>query len=426
MKKLNYLMMSCVAMAGAILTSCSAGAGEIYNEEKVQEAKHDAVVKEYEENFIKKFGPIAPTEKWDFSVRGSELVPVASTRKKDEDYLSDWRKTDSYGYVWNYPEKAKVDDPMPENDVNSLFDKYFTNTIVPAINETAAKAWNPSGKIIFRALATTRTDASKSKYFAIGIEAKGYDLYLRLSSPANAVGAKRGTTVDQHTSSLDFSQIPSGSIWYACSTTGQNKNKISINASDYKLNDFKEVNVTIENKVYTFWCFKCDKDGSYADLVLWVQKADTTPVLVDCKRYFVEDLGSTGDHDFNDVVFDVALFSDGRQTCYVRALGGTLDITIKVGTKSWTKSSQYNPKEMLNTSGNIDYSKCLAEFDVTGWNRVDSNVSVDVEGKDGSHYGLPFPEPGKVPFIIATFDGKHWRAEKSEIPSTAWFSEPNE
>lgn len=382
---------------------------------------------QYEQAFIKAFGAVSPNETWDFSGRGSELAAARTRTKPGSDYLTDWRGTESYGYVWNYPEKSAVKDPMPEKEVNSLFNNYWTSVIVPAINSAQVTNWNPTGKIVFRALATSRTEESKSKYFALGMEDKdGVDLYLRLSSPDNAAGAKRGTTVDQHTSSLDFSQITGTHTWYTCSTTGQNKNKISINASNYKLTNFKEVTVNINDKDYTFWCFKCDANGGYTDLVLWVNKVPTVPVLVDCKRYFVEDLGGSDDFDFNDIVFDVALFSDGRQTCYVRALGGTLDITIRVGGGSWTKSDHYTKTEMINTIGNINYDANYGEFDASGWDRINSNVTVEVEGADGQKYGLPFPRTGEIPYIIAVMDGKHWRAERDTIEDTDWFTAPNE
>ena len=417
--------MAVAVTAGVVLSSCGKEEN-VYNPDLV----HDTTLAKYEASFIQQYGPIDPNETWDFSKRGSVLAGTVQTRaKKSTNYLSDWRGTNSHGYVWNYPEKAKVDDPMPENEVNSLFKNYWTSTIEPAITAAPEIDWNPSGSAIFRVLATTRSETSKSKYYAIGIDDGEYNLYLRASSPDNSKGSKCGVTADQHTSSLDFSKVPSNAVWFACSTTGQNKNKIdNIIATNNKLLKFKEVIVTINNKAYTFWCFKCDPsdNGSYADMVLWVQKVPNVPSLVDCKRYMVEDLGDAYDKDFNDVVFDVATFTDRTKKCYVRALGGTLDVTIHIGSNEWTKSSKYNKRQMYNTEGTIDYSANLAEFDVTSWNGLNTSISVDVESKDGSYFGVPYPKPGNVPCITACMDGKNWRNERSEIPSTSWFTEPNQ
>lgn len=420
----QFLCSMAVAFTAGVLLSSCGKEENVYNPDMV----HETTLDKYESSFIQQYGPINPNETWDFSKRGSTLAGAVQTRGKlKSDVLNDWRGTESHGYVWNYPEKADVADPMPESEVNNLFNNHWTE-ISDAITNTEAKAWNPAHdlKIIFREVATTRTDASKSKYFAIGIDDGEYNLYLRMSSPDNGKGAKRGTTGDQHASSLDFSKIPSNAIWYACATTAQNKNKIEINASDFPLTYFKEVTVTINNKAYTFWCFKCDASGTYADMVLWVQKATSVPVLTDCKRFMVEDLGNAYDKDFNDVVFDVATFSDGKKVCYVRALGGTLDITIHIGSDSWKKSSQYNKEQMYNTEGTIDYSACLAEFNVPSWNGLNTAISVEVESQEGSYYGVPFPNPGNVPCITACMDGKKWRTERSQIPSTEWFTLPNE
>ena len=431
----NFLKssMGVIAMAGGVLLSSCGQEKEYYN----PNASLETVKAKYEADFISKYGAVSPNETWDFSQRGSTLAEALSARvtrgngngngnSNNSNYLTDWRGTESYGYVWNYAEKGRVSDPMPENEVNSIYKNYWTSTIVPAINAAGETDWNPSGQIIFREFATSRNTATASKYFAVGIDDGSDYLYLRMGSPANGNNSQHGTSGDQHTSSLDFSQIPSTATWYVWSTTAQNKNKIPGNNGTV-LTKFKEVTVTINNKEYTFWCFKCDvTNGDYTDLVLWVQKVPTVPVLVDCKRYFVEDLGGDSDHDFNDIVFDVALFSDGRQTCYVRALGGTLDITIKVGNGSWTKSSKYDADQMYNTKGAVDYDANLAEFDVTGWDRVDNNVQVVVEGQNGQHYGIPFPETGKIPFIIAVMDGKHWMPEYQPIPSTEWLTQPNE
>ena len=322
---------------------------------------------------------------------------------------------------------------MPSNEVNDLVHNYWENTIKPAILGASVKTWAPEGSIVFRSLITTRDASTEDKYFAWGAEIDGNDLYLRLASPANANDKKGGNTIGQHTSSLDFNKVPSTAIWYTCATTGQNKNKIEINAADWKLENFKEVTVTCKNKdnedmECTFWCFQChpSDNPTYTDLVMWVQKVPSVPSLTMQKRYMVEDLGESDDFDFNDIVFDVVQFSDNTQRCYVRALGGTLGISIKVGNSTWSKAPTYANTEMLNTKGEVDYDKCLAEFDVTGWNADNSKVSVEVTGKDGYKWVLKFPETGEVPFIVATADGKEWMNERVAVPNKEWFGLPND
>lgn len=409
------------------VSSCSKS-GDVYDSNLVAENDHATVVEKYEAAFKAKFGDVSG-ETWDYSARGGAK---AQTRGNGNggDYLTDWMPTNSYGYIWNYPQTAKVTDPMHEDDVNYLVKNYWENTIKPAILEASVKTWAPEGSVVFRSFVTTRDASTEDKYFAWGAEIEGNDLYLRLASPANGNNGKGGNTIGQHTSSLDFTNVPSTAIWYTCATTGQNKNKIEINAADWKLENFKEVTVNCGDKECTFWCFQChpSDNPTYTDLVMWVQKVPSVPSLTMQKRYMVEDLGESDDFDFNDIVFDVYQFSDNTQRCFVRALGGTLGITIKVGNSTWSKEPTFNIVDMLNTGVGdaVDYSKSLADFEVTGWNADNSKVSVEVTGKDGYKWVLKFPETGEVPFIVATADGKEWMTERNAVPSKEWFGEPND
>jgi hypothetical protein len=435
MKK-NVLLtsMSIMVMAGAMaVSSCSKG-NDVFDSNQNAANNHATVVEKYQAAFKAKFGDVSG-ETWDYSIRGGAK---AQTRKKDKndggDYLTDWKPTNSYGYIWNYPQTASVTDPMHEDDVNYLVKNYWENTIKPAILGASVKPWAPSGSVVFRSFVTTRDASTEDKYFAWGAEIDGNDLYLRLASPANANDKKGGNTIGQHTSSIDFTKVPSTAIWYTCATTGQNKNKISINAADWKLQNFKEVTVTCKNKdnedmECTFWCFQChpSDNPTYTDLVMWVQKVPSVPSLTMQKRYMVEDLGGSDDFDFNDIVFDVYQFSDNTQRCFVRALGGTLGISIKVGNSTWSKAPTFENTEMLNTTaGNVDYSKSLADFGVTGWIPSQNNVSVTVTGKDGYTWEVVFPLTGEVPFIVATADGKEWMNERVGVPNIEWFGEPND
>lgn len=162
----------------------------------------------------------------------------------------------------------------------------------------------------------------------------------------------------------------------------------------------------------------------------------------------IEDLGSTDDFDFNDVVVDVyditnktAVYEikDGKkefkewkdvhnsQKAIIRCMGGTLDFTLKVGNATWTKSeSKYPVNQMLNTGANgpIDYNAVLAEFPVTGWDSDANNVSVTVgTQQSGDVKTISFPKTGEVPMIIAfdVNDYRKWMNERQSIPAE-WFT----
>lgn len=180
-------------------------------------------------------------------------------------------------------------------------------------------------------------------------------------------------------------------------------------------------------------CFDCDGDGDYTDLICKYTLIDYTTKEVPqpkvwAKRYLVEDLGAAtnSDFDFNDIVFDVVQDVNGKQKCYIRALGGTIDVKITVGNKSWQKSknnveSAIEVKTMYNTQ-NPDYSLIIDEFDVEGWNQEENSaVSVTVYCNDqyGNLYTnkIDFPKNGDVPIMVAVNPSKHWMKEYISINS---------
>ena len=420
MKKRLFLVSCAVTMmAGTVvLSSCSKGEEYSYSPEKA----HEFIEKDYKSAFIQKYGEISPFETWDLSQRGSTLAGFAGTRGnkgQSSNLVQDMASTESYGYYLNYSNN--------ESKIAKLFNNNWGD-IVAEFGKVQPTTWAPSGKIIFSVVGVSRDDASSSKYFTWGVaNTPEGDLYLRQSSPANGKNAKIGNSAEKHTSSLDFSQIPDGARWF---TASSDKKKVDLSSAyNQTITDFKIVTMTIDGVNYTFWGFKCDKTNhDYTNLVLWVKEIPTVPVPVISKRYMVEDLGGSYDFDFNDVVFDVIKYSDGSQKCYVRALGGTLDVTIKVANNSWTKSQDYTITEMLNTNP-IDPNLCLKEFDATGWDGDNSKVSVIVEGNDKAaggettyYWAVPFPAQGEAPLIVATMYGsKTWMRERQSVPNVQWF-----
>ena len=161
------------------------------------------------------------------------------------------------------------------------------------------------------------------------------------------------------------------------------------------------------------------------------------------KRYMIEDLGAIGDFDFNDVVVDVEEYTvythkvkseNGIKTsdeiistttaptkAFIRALGGTIDFELTIGDTKWVKSeSEYDIATMYNTQGTIDYSKVLAEFEVSGYNYDANNITFRANGKDGRMYTVSFPKTGEAPMMIAVDPTTKWMNERVSIPSS-WF-----
>ena len=107
---------------------------------------------------------------------------------------------------------------------------------------------------------------------------------------------------------------------------------------------------------------------------------------------------------------------------YIRALGGTLDFELKIGTTTWRKSEKvkewdWTSMENGNTL-NPDYdAPALFAFDVENYNRDANNVSLKVYQKDGVAVQgqVNFPATGAVPMMMATNTDFHWSKERGEV-----------
>lgn len=195
------------------------------------------------------------------------------------------------------------------------------------------------------------------------------------------------------------------------------------------------------------------------------------------KRYLIEDLGSTYDFDFNDIVVDVTqeqiLHPDGdvspkRTYAQLKHLCGTIPFRVKIG-NTILGTSQSNPSGIFagqnagcgtggkgfNPVGVPAYSSFTQEFDIpdgqwdpdannitvtswpsyagngtwtaeevaqkTGWGNTDNDGSVllhPMPETAGETYG--FPEVGKFPYIIACDQTVMWMDEEYTVPRS-WF-----
>ena len=143
---------------------------------------------------------------------------------------------------------------------------------------------------------------------------------------------------------------------------------------------------------------------------------------------------TTNDFDFNDVVVDVienikigrkitmengVVVKDeetgtvaASQRAIIRALGGTLDLTLKIGNTEWKKSSKLEAAKMYNTEKSIDYDAVLDEFPVYGWSPTNNNVSIVVNQQNSTEvYNITFPKKGTAPMIIAVEPEVKWMNE---------------
>ena len=220
-------------------------------------------------------------------------------------------------------------------------------------------------------------------------------------------------------------------------------------------------------------------DGSrdFCD-IMFVLKGEKIPEILELedgydsnieKRYLMEDLGSTFDFDFNDIVLDMThsfhtdihytqatdsqnnpvyedgqpvmqadgiTVSDPKQTAKISHLCGTIPFSVYID------DYQLGGKEFQGKGGGVIGSDGftptteaeLSEytFDLTAegnpWNYLTNNIKLTAKSltNDNMYYNdIVFPKAGEAPMIIAVPITQSWTAEHEQIPST-WFTEPTE
>lgn len=367
---------------------------------------------EYVSNFVAKYGQPDANQSWDFAA----AAPNASRTRAGETMVCDPANNPSLFY-WHV-----MDD----------LHNPITHSIENMIKSATVKTWNPFIKVELYPSAVHTTGTALKFALSVcyndevsnivtGFKANdkswGYNLDF-LGDYLTASVYSVGRNVD--TRSLTTAE---NVYWAAYSYNYEWKWRTFISGEwvekglkSFELKTYKEITVN----GHTYWCFDCTGDGDYSNLICLAVDAETQAIQ---KRYFVEDLGSKDDFDFNDIVFDV-IDDNGSQECIVRAMGGTLDFTLKIGDTTWTKSEAADVKTMYNTQGNIEYDKVLARFPVTGWNPNANNISVEVKSNVSENViiKIPFPKKGEVPMILAFKTVTNWQTERESLPDGWWFT----
>lgn len=421
----KYLFKGMVALCVcALFASCSKDAGFETASNPAELAKI-----QYKEAFIKKYGPVAANQSWDFSgyaitTRGETLPAMTWEQKQYGGGIGDASKT-------AFLKKIKEDYLEVKSKVATTAAEPFPYTY--------------SSMHLRPAFAHGNTD--KYSYFSISAEYTYNGQTVKSNDDIVINALYNSSTQDGIWYAMQASYVNRGTNYGTYDlnfNTWRNINTIpciNANTARWKVgygvaqDELTEKTLTT-CKMFTvngrnYIAFDCDGNGDYSDIICqyqvfeYRQKEDPK---VYAKRYMVEDLGSIGDFDFNDIVFDVIQLADGSQKCYVRALGGIYNITITVGNTTWSKNGSEITlgDETVTAEEGVMYNTdpihsdwVLAEFPVTGWDPTGNDVSVSVytRGQNGEFYTntIEFPKDGDVPMMVAVSTSKVWMLEYHSI-----------
>ena len=456
----KLLAFGCFAAIGVGLMSCSKA--DVFDSNAANELKKEQLEKDYTSNFVKKYGAVEG-KSWDLATLATSYTLESSNRALTRDGVYNADAVEGEMLV----EKATIDwmsTNMKAGANNVAKGKPFylqvpnnSFTIVPIFQGTASYYWQ----------LWMYVDGVGDKL----IWSKGDIQYITSQGSTNWKSPGTGGTGMNNAFQIkaptyEFKNLPKNAnmyfylkVWNSYSDFQKNtinpRKLTSLNQMMLALINCQiPSNVPAGNEVSIIGCEdNVNGDFDYEDLVFMMYGNPAPPikhvdeVIVGTpKRYMMEDLGEEHpDFDFNDVVVDVIsgrakvkreyeILENGgwnliKETtienlpdiAVVRAAGGILDFTLKIGNTTWKKSAKFpNYQQMLNTGrdGEIDYDKELDTFKVEGWNPTENNISVTVEGNPND---ITFPETGKAPMIIAVDPTTNWMFERTPVPES-WFT----
>lgn len=464
----KLLAFGCFAAIGVGLMSCSKA--DVFDSNAANELKKEQLEKDYTSNFVKKYGAVEG-KSWDFSsMRATYSLPsssAAGTRAASELSVKGGRDGDMT------IEKSVIDEIRTkltagtDNTVKGspfyMVTQETSFTIVPIFQGQAGYYWelymNIGGveQLIWQKGDIEYRTKANDTWTKLGKSAKVPDNAVEVRSPKFT-----------YTATKDVPMYFFLKVW--TNGTGSSQSKYRLTSLDHMMLAMdcikKPAGVPADNTATIIGCednpVQNTSDNDYEDLVFMMYGKPAPPVnhvdeveVSQGKRYMMEDLGADYDFDFNDVVVDVtntykkkvyykynennanALVFDReeeiagtrKQEAIIRAAGGTLDFTLQIGTKTWTKSSKFTITDMLNTGWNnteIDKNGVLDRItiDDNSWNPDANNISVTVQGR-GADQGvkrITFPKEGAAPMIIAVDPTNEWMKECVSVP-TDWFTE---
>ena len=413
MKKTILTMTAMLSIAAAFV-SCADK--EVFDQGAVEKAKVLETEKQYKEDFVKHFGEVAPDQNWDFS---------------QVNYLTEEQSARTRGLFNQLPAPTWNEPTLLGSFLDAIFNE--THYGHAATDFEQVKELVESQPVVDWPYKYAQVNLhpfyshgeTVVNYYFLGVQYNQKTLlsvkphfngFCFLSSGNNWSSIINGCKLSTEMNMNSYAIVNTtnmegvdGFQWFVASRNTKHFSSIN-NATP-----LEKCKVFYVNN-HTYVALDCNGDGKYYDLICWVE--DLSPA----KRYMVEDLGAKGDFDFNDIVFDVVKKASGGYECIVRAMGGTYEISIKVGNTTWSKEgAKYDTNTMYNTmEGDYDLTKELARFDVAGWVPEANDVTVTVKGKDGV-FVLPFPKNGEIPFMVATNIGKAWSKERVNVNQIGWF-----
>lgn len=454
MKKVALVML-------AVLSLAACQNKDLYDEQ----AKEKDTKAQYAANFVEKYSNVSLNQSWDFSNKNEAYsLPTSGQGGRRAARAAEYQvakgdvyEVDNNTLTWM---KNKLKDG---NDNRSLGKPFYMKTpgnsftIVPIFQGQASSVWELHAVI----------DGVDFKVWE-----KGQDVWIKKNANSDWQTVESVSTNELYKNTENaaavkartytFSNVPVDVEMYFYLTITKvtnSKYNYTLNSQMSSLNGMmlsikdcpRPANIDEDNQVMIIGCedvydnpskgVKSDNDMN--DVVFMIYGKPEVPGIIEITeettierkstvRYMIEDLGSTNDFDFNDIVVDVseiqsshAVFTNGiltgwtdsgkRQEAVIRHLGGTLPFVLTIGN---TELSEH-----VGVLG----ADIEEKYEVSGWDKNLHNIGVKVKQAENTtvYNNVVFPKAGEAPMIIAVEPTQAWMTERQSVPDT-WFYIPTE
>ena len=450
------VILKSVVTSLAVMSLAACSNNDLYDEGVVAANKAAEQQKSYENNFVKTYGAIAPNQSWDFSTNqqrlGTRAGETAIVTKTVEglnfdvkykvkfdmftwrDYLDERSINNNQDLIKNVSNKLKDGDKHTDVQKAVLVAPSNSFTIYPVsvqgmwthdlyvkVGDNApvkvySKTWTDFSHPYVNGDLLTYSNANFIK--------QTYKVETSVSMPGLYVEAPIGTPIEIYLANVKEGKTEQPTVGtstgHAIYVDGNGAVPTGIEVRDDAVIKY----VGIEDNTTG------SSDLDYNDVVLAIVGNPDVPkeIVIEgeeydeptslTKRYMIEDLGTTDDFDFNDVVVDVTrntvahhtveivngvktsdvvTSTDVTEKAVIKHLGGILPFVLKIGD---TTLPQLGGEDTFEKDVNLEY-------DITGWEPANNNISITVNNTT-----LSFPKAGAVPMIIACDDSEAWSAER--------------
>ena len=466
----------------AVLSLASCSKNDVFDAE--QAAANEIAQKKttFENNFVAKYGQVAPTQSWDFStnqqrlgtrgyseiktttVKGLEFNPTYDVVEKKGKYYLDNRQFGNNQAIYDnviaqLPNGKKYENVKQATLVapSSSFTIYpisaqgqWKHDLFVKVGDADpvkvySKTWTDdsrayvNGDVLAAELKPVYRTETYTDWFGWEKTREVFDHYeyeatSTVSMPGLHIEAPVGTPIEIYLGNVKSGNTPQ-------KTVGTSTGNVVYVDGKGAVPDGIEIREDAIIKYVGIEDVLTGGDRDYNDVVLAIvgnpdvpeeiiieDKEYQVPISV-TKRYMMEDLGSTDDFDFNDVVVDVTettvythqvTFVDGvkesdviladkttkTQKAVVRHLGGILPFQLTIGN---TTLPEMGSQATYQTSPDT-------EVTVEGWIPGQNNVSVKVKSADSQMYTTNnFPKEGAIPMIFACDPSVNWAVERQKF-----------